>query len=228
MGWGIFVTGAGTEIGKTLIACALAHQLKTKGIKVRVLKPVISGFDAVAPEASDTGHLLAAAGEAVTDEAIAAASPWRFAAAIAPNMAARRAGTAIDIDAVIDHCRAALEAHAFTVIEGVGGVMAPVTDRATVLDWMAGLGLPVLLVGGSYLGAVSHTLTAVSVLTARGLDIKAVVVSESADPPVPLAETAAAIEALSKGLPVIEVPRIAAPERPWEAAPDLTAVIDLH
>ncbi len=231
MAAGIFVTGAGTEIGKTLIACAVTHQLKAKGIAVRVLKPVISGFDADNRQASDTGCLLTAAGQEITEAAIAAASPWRFDEPIAPNMAARRAGQQIKLDAVVDHCRGALEDGAFTVIEGVGGVMAPVTDTETVLDWMAALGLPVLLVAGSYLGAISHALTAVSVLNARAIPIKAVVVSESADAPVPMSETIAAIEAaigvLAPGIPVIEVQRVAAPERPWEAVPDLTALIDL-
>lgn len=231
MAAGVFVTGAGTEIGKTLIACALTHQIKALGIAVGVLKPVISGFDADNPQKSDTGCLLTAAGQEITEAAIAAASPWRFNEPIAPNMAARRAGRPINFDRVVDHCRAALGDNSFTVIEGVGGVMAPITDTETVLDWMAALGLPTVVVAGSYLGAISHALTAVSVLAARAIPIKAVVVSESAEAPVPLAETTEAIEGaikiLAPGIPVVEVRRIAATERPWEAVPDLTALIDL-
>ncbi len=225
MGQGLFVTGAGTEIGKTLIAAALVRQLISRGEAVRVLKPVISGFDPTAPEDSDTGLLLTAAGIKVTNEAIAEASPWRFSAPIAPNMAAHRAGAPIDLDAVVAHCRAGLEGDGIAVIEGVGGVMAPITDEATVLDWMAALGLPTVLVGGSYLGAISHTLTAAAALIDRAIPISGVVVSESADQPVPLRETGAAVAAFLPHLPVIQVPRIPEGPRPWEAVPDLTSLV---
>ncbi|MCZ6814147.1 MAG: dethiobiotin synthase [Alphaproteobacteria bacterium] len=215
MGQGLFVTGAGTEIGKTLIAAALVHQLVSRGQAVRVLKPVISGFDPTQPEMSDTGRLLTAAGIEVTDQAIA------------PNMAANRAGAPIDLDKVVAHCRAGLEGDGVLVIEGVGGVMAPITDQATVLDWMAALGLPTVLVGGSYLGAISHTLSAAAVLVDRAIPLCGVVVSESADQPVPLAETSAAVVGFLPHTPVIGVPRIPLRPRPWEAVPDLTALVDL-
>ncbi len=225
MGRGIFVTGAGTEIGKTLIACALAHQLVSRGETVRVLKPVISGFDADTPEDSDTGLLLTAAGIELSNVAIALASPWRFAEPIAPNMAARRAGVTMHLDRVVAHCRAALDGDELLIIEGVGGVMAPITDEATGLDWMAALGLPAVLVGGSYLGAISHTLTAAAALMERAIPVAGVVISQSADQPVPLAETAAAVAALLPRIAVIEVPRIAQRRRPWEAVPDLMALV---
>ena len=227
MGQGLFVTGAGTEIGKTLIAAALVHQLVSRGQAVRVLKPVISGFDPTQPEMSDTGRLLTAAGIEVTDQAIARASPWRFAEPIAPNMAANRAGAPIDLDKVVAHCRAGLSGDGVLVIEGVGGVMAPITNQATVLDWMAALGLPTVLVGGSYLGAISHTLSAAAVLVDRAIPLCGVVVSESADQPVPLAETSAAVVGFLPHIPVIGVPRIPLRPRPWEAVPDLTALVDL-
>jgi dethiobiotin synthetase len=223
---GLFITGAGTEVGKTLIACALAHHLRRAERPVKVLKPIISGFDPDLAEESDTGLLLRAAGVKVTKAAIAEASPWRYADAISPNMAAARTGTSIDMDAVLEQCRAALSDDHFTLIEGVGGVMAPVTDEITVLDWMAALGLPAVLVGGSYLGAISHTLTAAAVLIERAVPIRAVVVSESLDPPVPLAQTATTIAGFLPHLPVIAVPRIAPIDRPWEAIDGLGELLE--
>ena len=87
------------------------------------------------------------------------------------------------------YCRnAAAGPEEITLIEGVGGVMVPLTERETVLDWMAALGAPCLLVVGSYLGTISHTLTAAGTLAARGLDISAIVISESEESPVPVAE----------------------------------------
>lgn len=226
MDQGLFITGAGTEIGKTLIACALAHQIKAKKRPVKVLKPIISGFDPELMEESDTGLLLRAAGIRVTKAAVEAASPWRFAPAIAPNMAAARAGTLIDMDAVVDQCRAAIDGEAFALIEGVGGVMAPVTYEVTVLDWMAALGLPAVLVSGSYLGAISHALTAAAALIERAVPLRGIVVSESLDRPVPVEETATTIAGFLPHLPVLFVPRLAPMEKPWEAVPDLGDLLE--
>lgn len=225
MAEGLFVTGAGTEIGKTLIACALVHQLKDREIPVRALKPVITGFDPDSISESDTGRLLLAAGEELSESTITACSPWRFADAIAPSMAARRAGRPFAIDHVMDHCRKALDGEAFVVIEGVGGVMAPVTDDALVLDWMKALGLPAVLVAGSYLGAISHALTAARVLLQDGVPLAGVAISESAEQPVPLEETAAAIRSFLPELPALTVPRIASGPRMWESVPDLMALL---
>src|SRR6185312_4226156 len=89
-------------------------------------------------------------------------SPWRFEAPLSPDMAARREGRAIDFDALVDFTRST--ASPLTLVEGVGGVMVPLDEQHTTLDWMAAVGFPVMLVTGSYLGTLSHTLTAVGAL----------------------------------------------------------------
>lgn len=226
MAEGLFITGSGTEIGKTLIACALVHQMRKAKRRVTVLKPIISGFDPDLAEESDTGLLLRAAGIRITQSAIAEASPWRYGDPISPNMAAARTGTPIDMDAVLEHCQKALQGDDFTLIEGVGGVMAPLTDEITVIDWIAALGLPAVLVSGSYLGAISHTLTAAACLIERGIPIRAVVVSQSLDQPVPLMHTASTIAGFMPHLPVIAVERIAPIDKPWEAVSDLLSLIE--
>jgi len=96
------------------------------------------------------------------------------------------------------------------LIEGIGGVMVPLDERHTVLDWMSALRLPVLLVAGSYLGTISHTLTALRVLAQRNLTIAAVAVSESATPGAPLDETVATIARFSDMIEVAGVPRLKA------------------
>lgn len=85
--------------------------------------------------------------------------------------------------------------------------MVPLDDRHTVLDWMTALRLPVLLVVGSYLGTLSHTLTAAAAVEARGLRIAQVVVSESEDSPVPLAETVDTLARFLRGHAVAGIPR---------------------
>lgn len=187
----LFVTATGTEIGKTFVTAALARHLLGQGRAVRALKPVVSGFDDTTKAESDPAILLRALGRKPTDAALAEISPWRFAAPLSPDMAAGREGRAIDLAALVGHCRREIAAAGADplLIEGVGGAMVPLTDRETVLDWMMALRIPVLLVAGSYLGTISHTLTTLSVLYGAGLDICAIVFSETPGSTVPLEET---------------------------------------
>lgn len=225
-GSGLFITASGTGDGKTLIACALGHQLQKKGLRVRTLKPVISGYDPDDMAASDSGLILQSLGTAVDADAVARISPWRYGAAIAPNMAAKREGGAIDLAALAGFCRDGLAGGpGITLIEGVGGVAAPINDDATVADWMALVGLPAVVVVGSYLGAISHGLTAVAALEARGLAIAGVVVSQSADNPVPFDETVDCFRSFLAGRALVAVPRLEDGPRKWERAPDLTGIL---
>ena len=87
----VFVTGAGTEIGKTYVTCALARELRAAGRAVRTFKPVATGMagtDDPAFQQSDTAQLLAAQGSPCDETTIAACTPWRFAAPLSPDMAA--------------------------------------------------------------------------------------------------------------------------------------------
>ena len=79
------------------------------------------------------------------------------------------------------------------LIEGIGGAMVPLNERHTVLDWIAELGAPALVVTGSYLGTISHTLTTLAAIRGRGVPIAGLVISESAESPVALTETAETI-----------------------------------
>lgn len=220
---GLFITGAGTEIGKTFITCALAHQLQRQGRAVQVLKPIITGYDPDRPQDSDSGKLLEALRVPPTDENVAEISPWRYETPVAPSMAARIEERAIDLGEVVQFCRAALDdRETFTLIEGVGGVMAPITETSTVVDWMMELDCPALLVGGNYLGAISHALTAAAVLVERKVNLIGVVVSESENSTVPLKETTHAIGQLLPGQHVFGVPRVPS----YRDVPDLLHFID--
>jgi dethiobiotin synthetase len=167
---------------------------------------VVSGFDPATAQASDPGVLLAALGRPITD--IDAMSPWRFAAPLSPDMAAAREGRALDFEAIVEFSRRAAKSADRVLIEGVGGIMVPLDERHTVLDWMSALRLPVLLVAGSYLGTISHTLTALRVLAQRNLTVAAVAVSESVTPGAPLDETVAAIARFADMIEVVGLPRL--------------------
>ncbi len=215
----LFVTSSGTDIGKTYVTALLIRQLKAKGHEPYVLKPVVSGFDPDHASESDPGVLLAAQGRPLTDDVLDEISPWRFAAALAPDMAARREGRDLKFDEVVEFCRKDRKAD-ITIIEGVGGVMAPIAQGRLNIDWLATLQIPALLVVGSYLGTISHTLTAANALKTRYLTLAGIVISESEESPVPLEETADAIGAHVPGVSIAMLARRGPDD--WESHPDLT------
>ena len=206
----LFIAGAHTDVGKTHVACALIRAARAEALTVEALKPVLSGFDVADWVQSDPGRLLTALDEAPTSEALARMSPWRFAAPLAPPMAARLEARSLPLGPIVDVCRERITASTadLLVVEGVGGLMSPLADGATGLDLMMALELPTILVGGSYLGAISHTLTALEVLRTRGLQVAAIIVSGSADPESPdFGETVALVAEFAGWTPVIAAPR---------------------
>ena len=105
--------------------------------------------------------------------------------------------------------------------------MVPLDDAHTVLDWIAELGAPALVVAGSYLGTISHTLTTLSALRGRGVEVAGLVISESEESPVPPAETAETIARHAGALPIALLPRLRAGPAPWRAAPPLARALGL-
>ncbi len=218
-----FITATGTEIGKTLVTTTLAWQARKKGKRVRVLKPVISGFDEETYNQSDTTQILRCLEIEQTQASIESISPWRFKAPLSPDMAAAREGTRLKFDSIINFCqKTETESNDLLLIEGVGGLMVPLTDSKTVLDWIKALKYPVIMVTGSYLGTISHTLTTVETAQKFELNIASIVISESENSPVPIHETANSIKRFLTNIPIIELPRLAPSSTPWQEAPELT------
>jgi dethiobiotin synthetase len=220
-----FVTSTGTDIGKTFVTAGLIRAFRNAGRRVGALKPLVSGFDIATSALSDPGVLLAALEEPVTIEALARLSPWQFAAPLSPDMAAAREGRTVPFDAIVKLCRDAIAAETGTLfIEGVGGVMVPLDGSRTVLDWMVALRLPLIVVAGSYLGTISHTLTALDVLSRAKLDVAALVINDSGDGAVPLDETAAALGRFTRA-PITILPRVKAPVAAREHFAKLAATL---
>lgn len=213
-----FITATGTEIGKTFVTCALTHQAREAGKTVQALKPVISGFSEDTLAESDTGQLLAAQGLWQDVHFASTLSPWRFKAPLSPDMAAAKEGSHVPFEELVQWCKERSEADGMTLIEGVGGVMVPLSKQHTVLDWAKALNAPVILVTGSYLGSLSHTLTAVSVLKQHGLPIHAIIINESDGATVTLPDTYASLRMhVETEVPIIALPRCT----DWRAAPPL-------
>lgn len=219
----IFVTGAGTDVGKTFVACGLVAELRRRGRAVATFKPLASGFDPAHAQASDPGALLTALGEPVTPASLDRIAPFRYRAALAPDMAAAAEGKSVDFDAVVDFSRQAATAAECVVVEGVGGVMSPITERHTVIDWIAALRMPAVLVTGTYLGAQTHALTALAALQRRSIAVHALVASETAGSTVGLRENMRSLARFTAPVPVVAIPRLSSDA----LHPAFTALADL-
>src|SRR4051812_42256898 len=152
---GVFVTGTDTGAGKTVLAGAVAAALTARGERVAAFKPVLTGLDEPAPPGwpRDDELLAAAAGNDV-----AAVSAHRYGPPVSPHLAAELAGETLELDALAGAARAAARGPAVLVVEGVGGLLVPLSPVATVRDLAAALALPVLVAARPGLGTINHTL----------------------------------------------------------------------
>ena len=203
----LFVSGSGTGVGKTLVTTILLSEIRKAGKKCTAVKPIISGFDENDPAESDSALILGALGQTVSQNSLDSISPWRFREPISPDMAAEHEGRSLDIDEIAEFCKAKVVDDTLLLIEGVGGVMVPLSNDHTVLDLMTKISAPVLLVVGYYLGTLSHTLTALHMVQNRGLTVIGIVVSESLENPVPLSETVTTLSRFSANIPIVTLPR---------------------
>ena len=186
----------------------LIQHFRAQGRTVDAFKPVLSGFDPGNVGDSDTGVLLRALGTALIQEEFDAHLALAFRRAALARHGGARARTSRSISMRwSDFAKAAMQSAETVLIEGVGGIMVPLDEKHTVLDWMRALDVPIVLVAGSYLGTISHTLSALDVLKHHHRDVRAIVVSESEESPVALDETVASIARFAKPVEVIALPR---------------------
>ncbi|MFO1395911.1 MAG: dethiobiotin synthase [Burkholderiales bacterium] len=200
---GIFVTGTDTGVGKTRVACALLAALVHERVRAVGMKPVASGVAPGAPCNEDVAALAAADGLAVAQRD---RNPYAFAPAIAPHVAAREAGVAIDLGAIARAFATLARDAEVIVVEGAGGARVPLGTALDMLDLPRRLRLPVLLVVGLRLGCISHALLTADAVAARGL-VLAGWVANRIDPAMERADDS--VEALAERLPaplVADVP----------------------
>jgi len=172
VGPGLFVTGTGTEVGKTVVACTRAKAKATTGTKVTVFKPAVSGLDE--PGRPDHERLRRAAGSDQTDDEIA---PYRYGPAVSPHLAAEMEGEEIEPARLRIAARAASDQGDFFVCEGVGGFLVPLASRYLVRDFARDLGLPVVIAAPPGLGTINHTLLTIEAVRAAGLEVDSVVLT---------------------------------------------------
>jgi dethiobiotin synthetase len=210
---GIFVTGTGTEVGKTVVAAAIARTLAVDGSRVAVFKPAVTGLD----EGLETDHALLrrASGSGQSDEEIA---PYRYGPPASPHLAAALAGGRIDPERLLATARAAAASAEEIVCEGVGGLLVPLAPGYLVRDLAADLGYPLVVVASPGLGTINHTLLTVEAARGAGLEVAAVALTPwPAGPSEIEASNRETIAALAEA-PVLVLPALDLSDPPsWPA-----------
>jgi dethiobiotin synthase len=170
---GLFVTGTDTDVGKTVISAALMHRYRS-AVRLRYWKPVQTGIE----QDDDTAAVVrlgSCASEVVCAEGIRLRRP------VSPHIAALESGRAIDV-ASLAGMPARIDPHAAWIVEGAGGVLVPLNPRETMVELIARLQLPAVVVARTRVGTINHTLLTVEALRRRGLAPVGVVMVGSPDP----------------------------------------------
>ncbi|HEX8073619.1 MAG TPA: dethiobiotin synthase [Thermoleophilaceae bacterium] len=184
---GLFVTGTDTGVGKTVAAAAICAALAARGERVAAFKPVVTGLDEEPGEWPRDHELLASvasAGQSPEDVA-----PMRFGPAVSPHYAAELADETLEPLDLARAARAAGQGADALIVEGVGGLMVPLTPGYLIRDFALDVGLPLVVASRPGLGTISHTLLTIEAARTAGLDVRAVVLTPWPDEPTAMQES---------------------------------------
>ena len=209
---GIFITGTGTEIGKTVIAGGLAAFLKQAGTNVGVMKPISTG------DTADAQFLKHAA---QVDDELSSINPIYLRHPLAPSVAARMEGRDIDVSCLETAFAKLQQKYDFVIVEGVGGIAVPIQDDFPVVHLIKRLQLPILIVAQVGLGTLNHTLLTVAYARQFELQITGIVLNGLCAETAGLAEATNPVEIENlTGVPVIGI--VPYEKRLDTAYPDVT------
>ncbi len=177
----VFVTGTGTDVGKTIVSAGILRHLRRGGLDAVSMKPVQTGAELVGGQLVAPDLLVHhdASGLVPEDGELALMAPYLYGPACSPHLAGRLAGSYPDVGRIVDCAEQLGAAHDCVLIEGAGGIMVPLDESVTMLDLMRRLGCPVLLVALRGLGTINHTLLSIEVLRGAGLEVLGVVFNET-------------------------------------------------
>lgn len=185
---GIFVTATDTGVGKTYLSAAIAAQLRAQGLRVGVAKPVLTGLDDPGPH---------------DHELLGATPAYTFQPPVSPHLAAELAGEELDPAALVYNAREASAGNDVMVVEGVGGLLVPLTLSYTVRDLARELGLPLVVAARPALGTINHTRLTLE--AAAGMDVRAVVLTPW--PVEPSVIERSNRDTLAADIPIFTLPR---------------------
>ncbi len=207
---GYFVTGTDTGIGKTVITLGLMHVLQGQGRRVAGMKPVASGCERTAAglRNGDALQLQRQTSVALDYERV---NPYAFEPAIAPHIAAARAGVQISLDAIQSACLQLAGQVDCVVVEGVGGWAVPLNRHEMLPDLARLLDLPVILVVGMRLGCLNHALLSAAAIERAGLQLAGWVANCPGAPPECLDENISTLKSRISAPLLGVVPELAEP-----------------
>jgi dethiobiotin synthetase len=234
---GVFVIGTDTGVGKTAVTAALAVNLTRRGLSSGVMKPIETGWPSERPETSDAARLRSSV---AGTEALDLITPYRFDHPLAPLAAARQAGIVISLETLLGAFRTMAGRYPYMLVEGLGGLCVPLTEREDLRDLVAHIGLPVVVVGRAAIGGVNHALLAVEAIKSRSIPVAALVLNQACPTgqgPDARLQRDSTVQLLKErsGVPVVgPLPYEAAFAEDWEAGlsklaldPGIDALADL-
>ena len=171
---GIFITGTDTGVGKTVVAAGLAMALRERGLKVGVMKPVATGcFGTGGPRliSMDAVALF----EASQNEYPGLTNPVRLRHALAPSVASVLENKPIEVGDILKAYRELQKHYDFVIVEGIGGLLVPITQNYFVSNMVRDFELSLLIVARGGLGTINHTLLTVDAAVIRGFDIRGII-----------------------------------------------------
>ena len=176
---GYFITGTDTGVGKTLVAGGLAALYKKSGLNVGVMKPIATVCGRINNHlVSDDAVFLKSLAEADDDYELI--NPVSLEQPLAPSVAARLSNTRIDMDKIHAAFEMLNERHDFLIVEGIGGLLVPLDEYYFVVDMASEMELPLIVVSRPSLGTINHTLLTVSYAREHGLDVRGIIINDSA------------------------------------------------
>ncbi len=171
---GVFVTGTDTGVGKTLVAAGIACLMQSSGIDVGVMKPVATGGRRTSDGlVSDDAMLMK--GAARSKDAYSLINPVCLPSIMAPVVASKADRLRVDMEAVWSAYKTLSRKHKHLIVEGIGGLLVPITDNLSVADMARKMKLPVLIVSRPTLGTINHTLLTIEAARKRRLRVKGVI-----------------------------------------------------
>ena len=176
MGFAVFVTGTDTEVGKSVIAGGLALAFRERGIDVGVMKPAVTGCRTRKGQctAEDVDFLVKASGSEDNPGLIC---PYMLRDPLAPEVAADREGARIDIRTIKSAFKQLNEKHEALIVEGAGGLFVPIKRNYLMIDLIASLGVPIVIVARPGLGTINHTLLSCEAARAKNIGIGGIIIN---------------------------------------------------
>jgi dethiobiotin synthetase len=221
---GLFISSTGTGVGKTFVTRGLAAAMHARGRRVAALKPIETGLTEL--EKTDAFALARACGRPELAQYVGF---YRARAPLAPYAAQLEGEPGLPpLRTMVDAVHHAARGSEFALVEGAGGLLVPLDRRQSMADLVAALGLPVVLVASNSLGVLSHVLTAAESARARGIELRALVLVDPAEPEKELSmRTNAQILDERLGTPVFEFPRADDTDEALAQAANTSALVDL-